>query len=186
MPEHLHYEDDELFNPETHHESSDVNVRAILWFAVIFVVFAVVTHVVLYGMYKQFVKMEARSSQSAAPLTQVQRAADAAVPKNQPLLQPFPTKGPQGVEVPPTSNTPATDLIDMRRSEDAALQSYGWVDKEHGVVRLPIEVAKRLAVERGALGGAPPPPAAIPSLTTTAAEGGGAPLSAAPPLKEHP
>ena len=37
----------ESVNPETQHERSDVNVRALLLFAAIFIVFAVVTHLVL-------------------------------------------------------------------------------------------------------------------------------------------
>ena len=41
MPEHIQYEDDDLFNPETHHESTDVPVRPLLWFIVIFIAFAV-------------------------------------------------------------------------------------------------------------------------------------------------
>ena len=40
MPEHIQYEDDDLFNPETHHEHSDVPVRPLFWFIVIFIVFA--------------------------------------------------------------------------------------------------------------------------------------------------
>ena len=42
MAEHLHphYDDNEITNVETHHESSDVNVRALIWFGVIVVIFA--------------------------------------------------------------------------------------------------------------------------------------------------
>ena len=163
MPEHLHYEDDELFNPETHHEKTDVNVRVIIWFAVAFVVFAFVTHAVLYGMYKQFVKMERKSSAAVPVLTEVQRPEDASVPKNQPLLQPFPMKTAKGEAIAPTSNTPVTDLVDMRRREDAALNSYGWVDKQHGVVRIPIAEAKKLALQRGYPTVAQP---AVPATTT--------------------
>ena len=35
--------------------------------------------------------------------------------------------------------------------EDAALHSYGWVDKNAGTVHIPIEDAMRLMLERGAL-----------------------------------
>ena len=40
MPEQTPYRGDDIVNPETSHETSDVNVRALIWFMVIFVVFA--------------------------------------------------------------------------------------------------------------------------------------------------
>jgi hypothetical protein len=173
MPEHLHYHDDELFNPETHHEESDVNVKAILWFAVIFVVFGLISHFVVWGLFEQFVSMERKRDERTANLTAVPRAKDAAVPKNQPLLQPFPTKAPNGAEVAPTSNTPVTDLIDMRRRENEALHSYGWVDKQHGVVHIPIEDAKRRALAQLAVSATTTPTAeaavATPAMATSGA-----------------
>jgi hypothetical protein len=44
---------------------------------------------------------------------------------------------------------PFGDLIAQRAEEDAWLRSYGWVDREAGVVRIPIEEAMRLIAERG-------------------------------------
>jgi hypothetical protein len=146
VPEHLHYSDDDLFNPETHHEESDVNVRALIWFFVIFVIFGIVTHFALWFLYKGFVKMERRET---PPLTEMQRPADMAVPKNQPLLQPFPSETVPGEPMPPNRNTPVTDLVHMRRSEEQMLETYGWVDKEKGVARIPIDVAKKMVVQRG-------------------------------------
>jgi hypothetical protein len=37
----------------------------------------------------------------------------------------------------------------MRAAEDASLNNAGWVDKQKGIVRLPIETAKQLVVQRG-------------------------------------
>ena len=53
---------------------------------------------------------------------------------------------------------PVFDLESLRRHESELLQSYGWVDKSAGVVRIPIERAKQLVVQRGvgaAAGGRP-------------------------------
>ena len=145
MPEHIQYEDDDLFNPETHHEESDVPVRPLWWALIIFVVFGFVTHIVLYFMYHGMVKAEKKRWEP--PQTTVARPANADVPQNQPLLQPFP-------DVPatqttatmrePYENTPVTDMREMRANEDRVLHNYGWVDKQHGVVRIPIEQAKTL------------------------------------------
>src|SRR2546425_4375502 len=101
----------EIVNPETHHEKSDVSVRALIWFAVIFVIFGFVTHFTIWFMYKVLAGEERR--RSTGPLTSMQRPADMSVPKNQPLLQPFPRKRQSGEVLPPNRNTPVTDLADM-------------------------------------------------------------------------
>jgi hypothetical protein len=44
---------------------------------------------------------------------------------------------------------PRDDMANLRRSEDDVLDSYGWVDRNAGVVRIPIERAMTLVVERG-------------------------------------
>jgi hypothetical protein len=44
---------------------------------------------------------------------------------------------------------PRDDLEHLRETEDRVLESYGWVDRDAGVVRIPIDQAMRLAVERG-------------------------------------
>lgn len=51
------------------------------------------------------------------------------------------------------------DLGQMRAEEDAVLQNYGWVDRQNGVVRVPIDVAMRLVVVRGLPTRKNPPPA---------------------------
>jgi hypothetical protein len=160
MPEHIQYEDDDLFNPETHHESSDVPVRPLWWAVIIFIVFAVITHFVLAWMYKGLASGERKRMEP--PQSNVARPANASVPQNQPLLQPFP----QGA-IPPNASTPVTDLADMRRAEEQTLTTYGWVDKQHGVVRIPIEAAKDLAVQRLTQ---VQPAAPLPPPTTTGAE----------------
>jgi hypothetical protein len=44
---------------------------------------------------------------------------------------------------------PAQDLKAYRAEEDAILDSYGWTDKSAGVVRIPIERAMELSLQRG-------------------------------------
>ena len=41
------------------------------------------------------------------------------------------------------------DLIELRAREAALLSTYGWVDQEAGVVRLPVERAMELALGKG-------------------------------------
>lgn len=45
---------------------------------------------------------------------------------------------------------PALDIHDQRKAEEQVLTTYGWVDRQAGVVRIPIERAMSLLAERGA------------------------------------
>lgn len=172
MPEHIQYEDDDLFNPETHHEGSDVPLKPLWWALALFVIFAAITHIVLYFMYHGMLKAE--KARMDPPQTAVPRPANADIPQNQPLLQPFPVSG-----AAPDESTSVTNLQAMRAAEDRVLKNYGWVDKEHGVVHIPIDQAKdmlamKIASEGQGLGTstsspAPPvTPAAVPTDTTAA------------------
>jgi hypothetical protein len=42
------------------------------------------------------------------------------------------------------------DLATLRKVEDSLLKNYGWVDRDKGVVRIPIDEAMRLLAERAA------------------------------------
>lgn len=44
---------------------------------------------------------------------------------------------------------PNADWLKYKAEEDSLLQSYGWVSREAGVVRLPIARALELVAERG-------------------------------------
>jgi hypothetical protein len=48
------------------------------------------------------------------------------------------------------------DLAKFMDAQRTLLSSYAWVDKEHGVVRIPVEEAMKLVAERG-VAAAPPP-----------------------------
>ena len=56
-----------------------------------------------------------------------------------------------GVEPPPPrlQVDPARDLTDLRADEDRRVNTYYWVDKERGVVHIPIARAMQFLVERG-------------------------------------
>jgi hypothetical protein len=44
---------------------------------------------------------------------------------------------------------PASDLKELNMQEDRILSTYGWVDKNAGVVRIPIDQAVELQLTRG-------------------------------------
>jgi hypothetical protein len=112
-----------------HHEESDVNIRAILGFGVALFAVAAIVHVLIFGLFRLF---EARDG--------VKVAAE------------YPLAASQGHREPPEprlQTDPRQDLADMRAKEDDVLGSYGWVDKNAGVVRIPIDAAIKLTLERG-------------------------------------
>ena len=58
-----------------------------------------------------------------------------------------------------------TEINDFRYQQDETLSSYGWVDQNTGVVRIPIDRAMQLIVQRGL-------PTMPQAGTATAAAGG--------------
>jgi hypothetical protein len=116
-------------NPDVTHEETDVNVRAILAFAGALVVSAVVIHLLVWLLFAFFAAREATRVEPQYPLAagQIERQPP------EPRLQ----------------TNPREDLRELHDSEDAILGGYGWVDRNAGVVRIPIEEAMKIVVERG-------------------------------------
>ena len=160
---HDHVED---HDPTVHHEDRDINVRAVLWFAAIFVVVAVVIHVALYYLLVGFRVYE--NNREATPVTAVQYEPERMFPP-QPRLQPFPEpvaagqpvdaatesrESQEAAQLPgtfrnPWEDTPAADWKQYRATYDRRINGYGWVDQRNGVVHIPIEEAKRRLLAKG-------------------------------------
>jgi hypothetical protein len=45
--------------------------------------------------------------------------------------------------------TPQSDWEKVRTSQETSLHRYGWVDKEHGVARVPIEITMQRLLDDG-------------------------------------
>jgi hypothetical protein len=114
---------------DIHTEASDVDIRGILAFGIGLLVVAVVVHFLVWLLFGYFAS---RESQLAA--------------------RDFPLAAEQQNRLPPEprlQTNPKQDLADLRRREEIILNSYGWVDRNTGVVRIPIGEAMKLTVERG-------------------------------------
>jgi hypothetical protein len=112
-----------------HHETSDVGLGGILGFGAGLFVAAVLIHLMIWLLFQLFSGREARR----ATLT-------------------FPLAAGQERRVPPEPRlqaSPRQDMHDLRAAEDAVLNSYGWVNKTAGIVRIPIGEAMKLTVQRG-------------------------------------
>jgi hypothetical protein len=167
-------------NPEVHHEHKDVNAKILLWSAGIFIVFMAVTCVVLWGFFGWMAGKE-RDAQPQ-PTTMVRQDAPQLPPE--PRLQPFPTpqQGATGADEPvkltpvvdPLANTPVADMDKMIAEDSEYLASFGWVDRNRGIVRIPVSEAKKLVIARGlpvrqpVAAPAATQPGAAPAVTGTA------------------
>ncbi len=109
------------------HEERDVNVWAIGKFAIGLTLLCIGALTVLFFLFRYF---ETQVAGPAAPPREV--SSQAGLPL-EPRLQ----------------DTPVQDLKQMRADEDQILGSYGWVDKQKGIVRLPIDRAIDLLAQRG-------------------------------------
>jgi hypothetical protein len=73
------------------------------------------------------------------------------------------SRSPLAVErqAPPSPNlqiSPTADLEQLHAEEETRLRTYGWVDQEQQIVRIPVEKAMDIVAERGV-------PAALPAAT---------------------
>ena len=114
---------------DVHHEESDVNIRAILGFGAGLIVVTAVVYVFIFGLFKYFDARESVQGVAEYPLAAAQGRRDPPEPRLQ--------------------TDPRQDLADLRAKEEELLESYGWVDKNAGIVRIPIDAAMKLTLERG-------------------------------------
>lgn len=134
----------EPVHADVHHEQSDVDVRAILWFTVFFVVFAVVTHVALWFHFV-YLRNSLRTP-DLLPVSMVDQDKPKLPPT--PRLQPFPNPDQQG-SASPLETLPPYDMQKMLEEEQQVLSSYGWSNAAEGRARIPVERAMDIELQRG-------------------------------------
>lgn len=113
----------------THHEESDVDIRGILGFGAALIVVSAVISILVWALFGYFEAREARQAPPEYPLAV--------------------TKAPRLPPEPRLQTNPREDLRELRAEEDEALTTYGWVDRNAGVVRIPIDEAMKRTLERG-------------------------------------
>jgi hypothetical protein len=116
-------------NQAVHHEESDVDIGAIFKVGTGLIILAAAIHVVVWLVFVYFNGREATNLRTRYPLAAGQELRLPPAPRLQ--------------------VTPRQDLQDLRAREDQTLNSYQWVDRGAGIVRIPIAEAMKLTVERG-------------------------------------
>lgn len=108
------------------YETRDVNVRALLIFG-----FWLAVAIVLAALGSRWVFGYFAHTQSLGP---------AATPfENVRTLPPLPR----------LQTAPQKEIHDYWQAQQDQLNSYGWVDRHNGVVRIPVDRAMRLMLQRG-------------------------------------
>src|SRR5262245_60264417 len=133
----------------TLYEPNTVNIPSVVKFLVWLSVAVIVVALLMWGLLHYFDKRKAQEAPPPSPLTPGVRAPP------EPRLQ----------GAPGSVGAPAEDIRQFREREDQMLNSYGWIDRQNGIIRIPIERAKRLIEQKGA-------PATPPSATQGAAAPG--------------
>jgi hypothetical protein len=116
-------------NVEVVHEETDVNVGAIIRYGAGLVVVAAIVHLFLWWLLGVYEKQDERARTQAYPMAAGQ----------QDRLPPTPR----------LQENPQQELQDLRAKQKALLEGYGWVNKEAGVARIPIEEAMKMVVAHG-------------------------------------
>ncbi|MCI0684613.1 MAG: hypothetical protein L0Y71_21090 [Gemmataceae bacterium] len=125
------------------HETSDVNIRAILWFLAALALGGLVIQVAMWWLKEALVARE--KAASPPPPAIVEREG---------------LQLPRDVGKLPSPRLEADDrreLAELRAYEKRTLTSYDWVDRERGVVRIPIDRAMQLILDEGGLPARQPP-----------------------------
>ena len=122
------------------HEIRDSQPRIVIGFLVILFFTTTFILVAGLGLFSDFMRKDVAENQPPTPELLV---TDQTPPK--PRLQADPT----------------VDLNRFRQEEERLLNSYGWVDQAHGIVRIPIQQAMELIARQGL-----PPGQGQPRTTT--------------------
>ena len=151
------------------HETTDISLEGIGKLTIGFVIIVLVVSAAMYGTYRLLDRRARAADVAVSKLDRGQGRVDVAAA---PLMDPPNALDASGRQpAGPKLLTSEPDwLRDIRAQQLAATTTYGWIDKDAGIVRLPIERAKQLILE----GGLPAPPAAAAPAAAAPAPAPGA------------
>jgi hypothetical protein len=133
---HKHrHEADDGKSESAAYETRDIKLRPLVVFTAGLAVVGIVTYLVVFVMLRLFGGQAAREDAQVAPSS-----------VSRPALAPGEERLPPEPRI---QAAPAADMSALRREEDAILTTYGWVDRQAGVVRIPIDVAMQQVLAEG-------------------------------------
>ena len=127
-------------------EGDGISYSGLIWFMVVIAITTIGCQLLMWVLLLAFQHQAAASPVPTPPLAATVTERQAPVGRVYPDMHSIGlTNGPQPRLL---VNEPA-NLADLRKHEHEMLTTYGWMDQNAGVVRLPIERAKELVLERG-------------------------------------
>jgi hypothetical protein len=125
-------------NPDVAHETRDVNVFQISAFGIGLLLACIVTVFAMWVMFRfLFNREDAKNAGNPAAAMMNERQKEPPRPQLQ--------------------AEPKVELKDLREKEDTMLHTYGWVDSAKGVVRIPIDQAIDMVLQKGMVNSKPSP-----------------------------
>ena len=109
------------------HETRDARIAPILLTGAGLALTVAIVGLVVYGIF-QYLETHPATSARANPMS----AEESQIPP-----------------APRIEEHPAIEIQQLHAQEDGVLSTYGWTDKKAGVVRIPIDRAMELQLERG-------------------------------------
>ena len=117
-----------VVHPDIRFETTDVNSHGVIWGGVILIVVVWIIVVLLHFVFAFLAHHRADVSPTPLPLASEQNRLPP-----EPRLQ----------------VSPRVDIESLRAREDSMLDHYTWVDRQKGVVGIPIQHAMELLAGRG-------------------------------------
>lgn len=114
-------------NPDIRHEDSSVQVKPLIIFALLLVIVSAATFVTVKFLLDY---LNINRTRTEAPLS--------------PLADPQPLP-----PLPRLQVSSGQDLKELRAAADKVLDSYHWVDKEAGIVGIPVNQAIEILAKKG-------------------------------------
>jgi len=143
-----------ITNPDVAHEESDVAVKPLLWFVGGLTAFTIVVCVVVLLMFIYFQRREEAQELEASPLARQGKERLPPEPRLQ-LAPGFGVKTDDGQEhkLDYTAKTervpqPQSEYLVVRDEWRRELEDYGWADQQAGTVRVPVDKAIQLYLQR--------------------------------------
>lgn len=135
-------------------EGDGISYRGLVWFMAVFVGTTLVCQVLMWGLFRVLEQRAAAEDPARALL---------AAPINEAKIENGHVVTGTPIPAPNLLVNEPLGLQEFRAREDAILSGYSWADKNAGTVRIPIDAAKKLLLQRGIPGGIN-----APAATTTA------------------
>jgi hypothetical protein len=126
-------------NEEVDFEREDLGAKPILIFLLALTIACVLVALALKGLYSYLDAYENRHQPVQNPLVQQTTTDTRTVERGD--IKKFPQ--------PRLESDETTEINAFRLQEEQTLNSYGWVDEQAGVVRIPIDRAMALVAQRG-------------------------------------